>query len=43
MDMTVKKIINHKSLRDSECGMYCYMIISLLENKHEPNYYSKEK
>ena len=46
MDMTVKKIINHKSHQkgDSECGMYClHMIISLLENKHEPNYYSKEK
>ena len=46
MDMSLKKIINHKSHQkgDSECGMYClHMIISLLENKHEPNYYSKEK
>ena len=42
MGINFKKIVNDKTHQksDTECGMYClHMIISLLENKHEPSYF----
>ena len=42
MGINFKKIVNNKTHQksDTECGMYClHMIISLLENKHDPSYF----
>jgi hypothetical protein len=42
----MKKIINNKIHQnsDTECGMYClHMIISVLEDKHDPSYYMNHR